>query len=79
MAKSEEKCVECEVAVLGGMVVNVCAYAKPAGIDCQELKNNFLSGKITIKDMVDTILPKVKDNKDAIMELTEIMKLANEE
>ena len=79
MAKAEEKCEDCEVAILGGMVINVCEYAKPKGVDCHKLKDDFLRGKTTVKDMVDTLRPKVQHDKDAVMELDEILKLAMED
>jgi len=79
MAKAEARCEECEVAVLGGMVINVCEYAKPKGIDCLKMKDDFLRGKTTIKDMVDTLKPKVQHDKEAVEELDEILKLAMED
>lgn len=78
MAKGE-KCEDCELAVLGGMVINVCEYAQPKGVDCKKLKDDFIKGKTTIKDMVELLKPKVQHDEDAKTELDEIMKLAMED
>ncbi len=57
MAEDEEPCPSCQVAVLGGTILEICNL-ETKGLDCKQLKKDFEDGKITVKELID----KVKEN-----------------
>lgn len=77
MPEDEEHCESCEVAVLGGMALNVCntMKKKDPDMDCKGLFNQFTDGEITLGELVETV-EKNCDDPQELEVLDEIKKIA---
>jgi hypothetical protein len=57
MPEDVEECPSCQVAVLGGTILEICNN-ETKGLDCKQLKEDFVAGKLSVRELID----KVRDN-----------------
>lgn len=80
---AEEKCKSCEVAVLGGTVLNICELEaeftkedKAKGVSCEALHDRFVSGDMSAKELVIEVRKRVKP--DIRKQIDNIVKYAKD-
>jgi len=79
-----EYCVNCNVAIAGGMLLDVCGQHaeftkddKKSGVSCNSLRKDFEAGKITAGQLLKEIEARVHDPKHK-KELSNIKAVAKE-
>jgi len=67
----DESCPSCQVAVLGGTILDICSN-EAKGLDCKQLKEDFVKGKLSVKDLIDKVrkgcTPELREQIDSIEE-----------
>lgn len=59
MPEAEEPCPSCQVAVVGGTILEICNL-ETKGLDCKKLKEDFVAGKLSVKELIDKVRDHVK-------------------
>ena len=71
MSDNDEACPTCQVAVLGGTILDICKN-ESKGLDCKQLKDDFVAGKMSAKELIDRVrkscTPEMQEQIDNIEE-----------
>lgn len=54
MSDNDEACPTCQVAVLGGTILDICRN-ETKGLDCKQLKEDFVAWRLSAKELIDKV------------------------
>lgn len=55
MMPTEEECLSCTLAVLGGITLNVCRELNNPELDCEKLASQFVDGEVSIQELLELV------------------------